>query len=61
MKKKSSSRKLSLNHETLRTLSAENLTEVAGGDIVHGTLLNCSAACSNNTCVSCVIYCGELH
>jgi len=58
MTKKSFSRKLSLNHETLRTLSGENLMEVNGGR--DSTLINCSAQCTAETCVSCAIYCGPL-
>ena len=60
MSKKNFSRKLSLNRETLRTLSGEKLTEVVGGDIIRSSLIGCSAACSQGTCSSCVIYCGPL-
>ena len=60
MSKKNLSRKLSLNHETLRTLNGEHLAAVASG--LDSTLINCpSGGCVSNSCYSCVIYCGTLH
>ena len=54
-------RKLSLNRETLRALTGERLAEVAAG-LRDGTLIGCSAGCSNATCygTSCFIACGAL-
>ncbi len=60
-------RKLSLNRETLRTLSSERLEEVAGGDRSIGSAsLGCTASyvgCpSAVSCIaaSCYIACGPL-
>ncbi|MGH9869344.1 MAG: class I lanthipeptide [Candidatus Polarisedimenticolia bacterium] len=46
MKKKV--RKLSLNKETVRRLTDEELKGVAGGDPTNGN--TCPATCSGNTC-----------
>jgi hypothetical protein len=55
--KKLKIRKLSLNRETLRVLSAERLEEVAGGWTFATTVFVTRVGCQSDP----AIYCGPLH